>query len=133
MKSRITASYALLATGYIAQHCQEGKVQASLISQQLNIPRLYLFKVLEQLVKGNILRSRKGRKGGFLLARPAQEITLLEIIEAVDGPLFGPLTLGKPVNNEQQLCLRIEGAYQSAVNEAKNLYSKVKLSEMLKQ
>ena len=90
-----TMGYALMATGYIAEHHKEGAIEASLISKQYNIPLLYLFKVLEKLIKADILRSKRGPGGGFSLTRPAKDITILEIIEAVDGPMLHNLKLTK--------------------------------------
>lgn len=57
------------------------------ISAAQGVPRSYLSKILQQLRKVGLVRSRRGAKGGFMLARPAAEITLLETIEAVEGPI----------------------------------------------
>jgi len=127
-----TIGYALVAAGYIAEHSQEGTVEASLISKEYNIPLLYLFKVLGKLKKANILRSKKGPGGGFSLTRPAKDITILEIIEAVDGPILHNLQLTKHTNNEPFI-LKMEEACQSATEKERELYSKAKLSEMLQQ
>lgn len=50
------------------------------------LPRDYLAKLFRRLVKGGILRSAKGRGGGFSCSRAPQEITLMQIIEAMQGP-----------------------------------------------
>ena len=127
-----TMGYALVAAGYIAQHHQEGTVEASLISKEYNIPLLYLFKVLEKLIKANILRSKRGPGGGFSLTRPAKDITILEIIEAVDGPMLQNLQLTKHTN-KNPFILKMEEVCQSATEKEREIYSKAKLSEMLKQ
>ena len=125
-----TMGYALVATGYIAEHHKEGAVEASLISKQYNIPLLYLFKVLEKLIKASILRSKRGPGGGFSLTRPAKDITILEIIEAIDGPMFQNLKLTKNTNNKPFI-LKMEEVCQSATEKEREIYSKAKLSEML--
>ena len=51
------------------------------------LPRDFVAKIFQKLVRGGILRSAKGRGGGFALARPQHEITLMDIVEAVEGPL----------------------------------------------
>lgn len=58
------------------------------ISDALNLPYHFLAKSLQKLVRANILLSQRGSLGGVKLARPASEITLLSIIEAVDGTTF---------------------------------------------
>ena len=50
------------------------------------LPRDFVAKIFQKLVRGGILRSAKGRGGGFALARAQHEITLMDIVEAVDGP-----------------------------------------------
>ena len=126
-----TTAYSLLATGYIAQHCQEGRVEASLISEEYKIPLLYLFKVLQKLTKANILHSKRGPGGGFTLTRPATEITLLEIIEAVDGPMVNDLKLSKQTN-KKSFVLKMEKVCQSATAKEIEIYGKAKLSDMVK-
>ena len=126
-----TMGYALVATGYIAEHHKEGAIEASLISKQYNIPLLYLFKVLQKLVTASILRSKRGPGGGFSLTRPAKDITILEIIEAVDGPMLYNLQLTKHTNNEPFI-LKMEEVCQSATEKGREVYNKAKLSEMLK-
>ena len=51
-----------------------------------DLPREFMAKIFQKLVRANILRSAKGRGGGFELARPAHEVTLMTIVEAMDGP-----------------------------------------------
>ena len=79
----------------------------------------------------NILRSKKGRTGGFALTRPAKDITILEIIEAVDGPMLNNLQLTKQTN-KKPFILKMEEVCQSATEKELEIYSKAKLSEMLK-
>ena len=131
MKISKTTRYALMSAGYVAQHYQEGMVLAPLISKQCDIKLSYLLKILEKLVKANILRSKKGPRGGFTLARPAKDITILEIIEAIDGPMLRHLQLVEQTNNEPFI-LKMEKVCQSATEKARKLYSKATLSEIIK-
>lgn len=62
-----------------------GFVMLDKLVENATLPREFLAKIFRQLVEGGILISAKGPGGGFSLARPAHEITLLNIIEAVDG------------------------------------------------
>ena len=57
------------------------------ISEEYKIPRSFLAKILQKLVKAKIVRSYRGVKGGFSLARQAREINVLEVLEAIDGKL----------------------------------------------
>jgi Rrf2 family protein len=55
------------------------------ISDEYKIPRSFLAKILQKLVRAKIVRSYRGVKGGFSLAKQARDITVLEVLEAVDG------------------------------------------------
>lgn len=57
------------------------------IARHEGIPESYLAKILQDLTKEGILRSHRGAKGGFSLARPPEEITLREVIEAIEGTI----------------------------------------------
>ncbi len=55
------------------------------ISEEYKIPRSFLAKILQKLVKAKIIRSYRGVKGGFSLARQAKEISVLDVLEAIEG------------------------------------------------
>ncbi|MGM0650844.1 MAG: RrF2 family transcriptional regulator [Bacteroidota bacterium] len=73
--------------GTVLIHKSKVRLNAAQIASQLNASEHHVAKVLQKLAKGNILNSQKGPAGGFSLARPARHINLLEIYEAVEGPL----------------------------------------------
>ena len=93
MKLTRASSYALHAVAYMAQQKNGDRPVAShKIAQERDIPERFLLKVLKPLVEAKVLVSVKGPNGGYRLARPASEISLLEIVEAVDNenkPLKG--------------------------------------------
>jgi len=80
-----TAEYALRATAWIAQNSPGEPVLARDLSVGTRIPSQYLSKILRRLVLAGILESRKGRGGGFTLARPPGQILFREILQAVDA------------------------------------------------
>lgn len=81
------SKYGLRAVLYLAKRDPE-LVQAKEIAEALDIPVSYLAKILQDLSKRSVLMSSKGRGGGFKLARPANEITLLDVIESIEGSSF---------------------------------------------
>jgi Rrf2 family protein len=78
--------YALRALCFIARN-KNRIVPVSELVRELNIPRPFLRKILQVLNKKNILNSRKGPSGGFLLALPAKKIFLIDLINIFHGPL----------------------------------------------
>jgi Rrf2 family protein len=81
-----TCKYGIRAVIYLALNGEENKkIGIKEISEELNIPTPFLGKILQMLAKNKMLNSTKGPNGGFSLRRSANEITLLNIIEIIDG------------------------------------------------
>jgi Rrf2 family protein len=80
--------YALQALLYLALQREDGMTSIKVMTRKLEIPYHFLAKILQRLTKKGLLRSLKGPTGGFALALPAEQITLFQIIEAVDGAGF---------------------------------------------
>ena len=85
-------AYAVLSVVEIAKRRAAGTmtgVQANEIAEAYGLPTAYAAKVMSQLARSRILNSVRGPQGGFQLARDANEITLLEVIEAAQGVIDG--------------------------------------------
>jgi Rrf2 family protein len=82
------ADYALLAMRHLAAHGERAAVSARELAETYAIPSELLAKVLQKLVRARLLDSHQGIRGGYGLARPANGMTVAEVIEAVDGPLM---------------------------------------------
>jgi len=130
MKISKSVSYALVATGYVAENCQDGHVLSLRISKEYGIPLEYLLKIMQQLVRANVLKSKRGPRGGFSLAHDPKEITMLQIIEAVDGPLIRPLYLSEQTH-DTNFALKMEEICKMATKKDMEIYDKAKLSDML--
>ena len=78
--------YALRAVLYLALQPAGELVSIREMVKRLGLPYHFLAKILQGLSRRGMLVSSKGPRGGFALALPAREITLLQIVEAIDGP-----------------------------------------------
>ena len=130
MKVSRSTGYAMLAVGFIAKNQGNGVVLSQSISKKYDIPLEYLLKILQQLVRANVLRSKRGPRGGFSMAKPVNKINMLEIIEAVDGPINEELNLREQAGNEKY-AKKADAAYEKAINAAKNIFAKTKLSVLI--
>ena len=81
------ADYALLAMRHLAAHSDRGAVSARELAEAYDIPAELLAKVLQKLVRARLLASIRGFVAGTALARPADQISVADVIQAVDGPL----------------------------------------------
>lgn len=87
MKLSRTVSYALQATLQLAELGAENPVPCSQLAADGKMPDRFLLQILRNLVARGILTSTRGVEGGYALRRSPEEISLLELIEAVQGPL----------------------------------------------
>lgn len=82
------ADYAVRAIMYLAQLGLDEKAATSQIAEEQDIPLSFLAKIIAQLSVAGLLQTMRGARGGVTLARPPEEITLLEVVEAIDGPIM---------------------------------------------
>ena len=75
-----SSQYALQALIEIAHYEKKGPVSRNLIAEKTQLPSKFLSKLLSDLVRAGILESRRGPGGGFILAHPAREIPLINIV-----------------------------------------------------
>lgn len=80
--------YAVRGMVYLASQPPGRVVLLSEIARAMDVPPLFLAKIFQQFGKLGLVRSFRGSGGGFLLGRPPEEITLCEIVEAVEGPIM---------------------------------------------
>ena len=90
------ADYAVRAVLYLTRLDDSERAATSTIAEEQNIPPSFLAKIISQLSIAGLLHTSRGARGGVTLARPAKEITLLEVVEAIDGPI----QLNECVGNE---------------------------------
>jgi Rrf2 family protein len=81
------ADYAIRAILYLAENELSGRVSTSIIAGRKNIPPSFLAKIISQLGVAGLVSTSRGARGGVSLARASREISLLDVIEAIDGPL----------------------------------------------
>ena len=87
MRTTAKADYAVRAAVELAAVGAGDPVKAEQIAEAQSIPLNFLENILAELRRAGIVESRRGAAGGYLLARPAEEITLADVIRAVEGPL----------------------------------------------
>ncbi|MGD8454773.1 MAG: Rrf2 family transcriptional regulator [Anaerolineales bacterium] len=81
------ADYAVRAIMYLAQIGSEKKAATSQIAEEQDIPLSFLAKIIAQLSVAGLLQTMRGARGGVALARNPDDISLLEVVEAIDGPI----------------------------------------------
>jgi Rrf2 family protein len=80
--------YAIRGMVYLASQLPGRVVLVSEIARAMDVPPFFLAKIFQQFTRLGLVKSFRGSGGGFLLGRPPEEITLCEIVEAVEGPIM---------------------------------------------
>jgi Rrf2 family protein len=79
--------YALHALIVLAQHDGEQPMQIAEVAEEARVPRKFLEQILVDLKRRGIVRSQRGRAGGYFIGKPAKEISFADVIRTIDGPL----------------------------------------------
>lgn len=148
MKLTRASSYALHAIVHMAQQkTQNVPVASHDIANERGIPMRFLLKVLKPLVTQRILLSVKGPHGGYRLARQPSDITMLDVIEAVDGTLrgyapdrptdkdneFTPSQIKKFNQTWNTLHPKLEQVCGQTAEQTRKTLEKVKISELIQR
>src|SRR4051812_23520906 len=115
MKIKRTTTYALMAILELSREPPGTPLTRSALAARANMPARYLLEVLQRLTKLKLVESRRGARGGFSLARPISEISILEVIEAFDDPVESSpddLSLLDPVRRERLVAV-LQGTYEA--------------------
>jgi Rrf2 family protein len=129
MKLTRASSYALHAVAYMATQKHNRPVPSHIVARDRGVPERFLLKVLKPLVSARVLLSVKGPHGGYRLARPAQAISLLEIVEAVDGPIRGHSPLSQEMGNSL-LNRKLEAICKEGADTTRRHLAKIRLSDL---
>jgi Rrf2 family protein len=125
-----TVEYGLLALSYFAKHKDKKIVPSYTITKEYGITsEEYFLKVMNDLVKANILKSLRGTNGGYSLARPLNKINMLEVIEAIDGPFESRLNVSG--YSKDKFCVKADKAHQKAIAEARKVLKNTTLSNLI--
>lgn len=130
MKISQTVKYALHATLQLAQFDGDAPVPCSRLAAQGDMPERFLLQILRNLVTHGILRSTRGVDGGYVLQRDAREISVLDVIEAIDGPIVQEdVAFGDGLPRES--CSKLTSAFTQVANTVRDQLEDIKLSQLI--
>jgi Rrf2 family transcriptional regulator, cysteine metabolism repressor len=128
MKLSRTVSYALQATLQLAEVESDHPVPCSKLAAEGKMPERFLLQILRNLVAHGVLESTRGVDGGYTLRQNPADVSLLDIIEAVDGPMVSslPVAEGLPDQSRQ----RLEQLLTQVNDEARSRLAAIRLAEL---
>lgn len=130
MKLSRTVAYAVQATLQLAQSKSGEPVPCSQLAADGHMPERFLLQVLRHLVTHGILHSTRGVDGGYALERKPEEISLLDVIEAIEGPLGGSLsaTEGEYLSSGE---IKLREALEQVASSSRRQLQAIKLSDLI--
>lgn len=97
--------YGIQGVLYLAAHRDNEVIPSDEIAKALGIPKEFISKILQSLTESGIVESRKGKNGGFTLAKSPNKIRLIDVVAAIDGlEIFNSCVLGFPKCSPDHPC-----------------------------
>ena len=122
--------YGLRAMIYLASIPADAVVPFREIARQMAVPEDFLAKILKTLVDHGLVRSTRGPHGGYALDRPSTEVSFLDVIEAVEGPVAVNVCLdGEDTCDHSTACTMVH-VWRQGQDRMLDVYRQTKLSEL---
>jgi Rrf2 family protein len=131
MKLSRTVAYAVRATLQLAQANSGAPVPCSRLASEGRMPERFLLQILRNLVTHGILHSTRGVDGGYSLERKPEEISLLDLIEAIDGPLIAMLPDDPEEGERATSEIRLREALEYVNTSVRRQLQAVRISDLL--
>jgi Rrf2 family protein len=125
--------YGIRSVLYLARQPYKKISFVTEISEEYKIPRSFLAKILQKLVKAKIVRSYRGVKGGFSLARQAKDISVLDVLEAIEGKLAMNLCLEDKRKCDFSRHCPIHGVWATAQAKVTEVLKKATFEDLARQ
>jgi Rrf2 family protein len=125
--------YAVLGLMCLARLPAGSVVMIDEVSREEHIPKSFAAKIFQSLVKGGLVKSNRGGGGGFTLLKPAKEITVLHVIEAIEGKI----AFQRCLSEEEPKCEHFGGCalcglFEQAQDQVKDVFSRTTLADLMK-
>jgi Rrf2 family protein len=124
--------YGIYGVLYLAKQPKGKIVSLSEVSRAEDIPEKFLAKIFQSLTRVGLIISHRGARGGFSLARPAQQITVKELMEAIQGPICFSKCLSELEDCEKKDVCKLREVLQKAQDHTVKLLSEKTLADLAK-
>jgi Rrf2 family protein len=121
--------YAVHALVFLASRPVGQPVPADTLALTCAIPEQFLMKILRELVRSGFLGAVKGRHGGYWLARPARDLSLLEVVQALEGPVRGQASFALP-GKATRLSRHLDAVFDRAAGAVRRQLRRVRIADL---
>ena len=123
--------YGLRAAVYLASVVPGAVIPFREIARQMDVPEDFLAKILKTLVDAGVVRSTRGPHGGYALARGASEVSFLDVIEAVEGPVALNVCLDGDDACGHSTCCTMQAVWRLGQERMLDVYRQTHLSDLV--
>jgi Rrf2 family protein len=123
--------YALRAVIHLAnEEVSERACSVTEIAARERVPRHFLEKIVQELIHKGLVRSRRGPRGGYVLARPAEQLTFRDVIEAVEGPISLNICTGEHADCSLLGACGMERIWREGQRRVLDLFEKTTIADV---
>ena len=122
--------YAILGATYLARQRKDQAVMIEEICQAESIPKSFLAKIFQTLTRAGVIHSQRGVHGGFKLIRSPEQISILEILEAIEGKIAFQRCLQEPVDCHKMDACTLCDIFTEAQHRMKEIFQKTSLADL---
>ncbi len=123
--------YGFLGILYLARQPEKKVVRLSEISESEDIPEKFLAKIFQSYTRSGLVRSHRGARGGFSMAKPAEKITVKDILESVQGPIYLTRCLNSAESCERKDTCSLRKIWTKAQDHLTGLLEKKTLADLI--
>jgi len=124
--------YGVFGVIYLAKQPQGRIVSLSEVSKAENIPEKFLAKIFQSLTRSGLIRSHRGAGGGFSLAKPANKITVKELLESIQGPIFFTKCLSNLYDCDRKEICKLRNLWKKAQDYSMKILTQKTLADLIK-
>jgi len=124
--------YAIRGIVYLASRPADQVCLLSDIAAAVDVPPTFLAKIFQQFSKIGLVKSYRGTGGGFILGRTADKITLLDVVEAVEGPIIPNRCVENGIDCDRSASCSVHPVWVNVQSQVRGILEKVTLEELAK-
>ncbi len=124
--------YGVFGVIYLAKQPKGKIVSLSEVSKTENLPEKFLAKIFQSLTRSGLIRSHRGAGGGFSLARPANKITVKELLESIQGPMYFLKCSGELEDCDRKEICRLRKLWEKVQDYTVEIMSQNTLADLIK-
>jgi len=123
--------YGFLGIMYLARQPEKRVVRLSEISENEDIPEKFLAKIFQSYTRSGLVKSHRGARGGFSMAKPSEKIRVKDILESVQGPIYLTRCLNEAESCERKDTCSLRKIWLKAQDHLNNLLEKKTLADLI--